>query len=347
MTSTDTEEALAKYKTEVASADEERTPEEAEASLKWLREHGVEVESREDREASAELAMYENLLTLDTPGTRAFSYVLLPADDDMPITECVAVVYADERGAGDQLKRLLGPVFTKGLVDAEALKHSNLLNLTQQAGDESLLDKVTPAAISAQGGAAEAFRLNDSVNMYLDEIGALKKLPHNKRGAKLAAQCGYGTGVSFCGDLYVGRFVDQHNQSFTVDELAPDSTWLLTAAQENLAHQANDGRVGGMSAEDMATQGGSGDGYTWKQDGEEVEVTVPMVSGTRGKEVKVSFKSDSVKISVPSRDNFELTLDLYTRVSVDDCTWSLSDNNLVLTMEKATSDETWPALVKA
>ena len=29
-----------------------------------------------------------------------------------------------------------------------------------------------------------------------------------------------------------------------------------------------------MSAEELATQGGAGDGYTWKQDNEEVEVTV-------------------------------------------------------------------------
>ena len=251
------------------------------------------------------------------------------------------------RGTGDQLKKLLATVFTKGLVDAEALKHSNLLNLTQQAGDESLLDKVTPATLAGMGGEAEVFRLSDTVQMYLDEIGALKKLPPNKRAGNLAAQCGYGAGVSFHGDMYVGRYVEHKNVSFTLDDMDPAAAWLKTAPEENLRHQANDGRVGGMSAEEIATKGGSGDGYTWKQDNEEVEVTVPVPEGTRGKEIKVAFKPSSVKVTVPSKDNFELSFDLFANVSTDDCTWSLSDGSLVITMEKASSDETWPALVKA
>ena len=258
----------------------------------------------------------------------------------------MAVVYDDERGAGDQLKKLLAPVFSKGLVDAEALKHSNLVNLTQQTGDDSLLDKVTPAALAGMGGEAEVFRLSDTVQTYLDEIGALKKLPPNPRAARLAAQCGYGTGVSFHGDMYVGRLVENRNTSFPLDDMDPAAPWLQSAAEENLRHQAGDGRVGGMSAEELATQGGAGDGYTWKQDNEEVEVTVPMPSGTRGKEIEVKFKPTTVKITAATK-HVELSLDLYTNVSTDDCTWSLSDDNLVLTMEKARGGETWPALVKA
>ena len=77
-----------------------------------------------------------------------------------------------------------------------------------------------------------------------------------------------------------------------------------------------------------------------------MEVTIGVPDGTRGKEIKVSFKSDSAHISVPSKD-FDLHLDLYTRVTVDDCTWTLSDGDLVVTMEKSVCDDTWPALVKA
>merc|ERR1711959_196578 len=339
-----TEEALREYKAQ-REAEVERSPEEAAESLQWLREHGVEVESVEDREAAAELAMLEKMLTIDTPGTRAFAYVCIPADEALPLAIMSAVVYSDERGIGDQLKKHLGPVFTKGCVDAEALKHSNLLNLTKQAGDESLLDRVTPDVLARMAGEAEVFRLSDTVQMYLDEIGSLKRLPHNQRAADLAARCGYGRGVAFCGDMYVGRFVENRNVDFSLDDMAASAAWVQTAAHENMAHQANDGRAGGMAAEDMATQGGEGDGYTWKQDGEEIEVTVPMPAGTRGKEINVSFKLESVTVSVLSKEY--LVLDLFTRVTVDGCTWTLSDGDLVLTMEKSASDETWPALVKA
>jgi len=283
---------------------------------------------------------------LHSPGTRGFTYVCIPADEDAPVTECVAVVYDDERGTGDQLKKLLGPIFTKGLVDAEALKHSNLVNLTQQTGDASLLDKVTPAALAGMGGESEVFRLSDTVQLYLDEIGALKKLPPNTRAGKLAARCGYGVGVSFHGDMYVGRYVEHRNVSFSLDDMDPAAPWLKSAAEENMKHQAGDGRVGGTSAEELATQGGEGDGYSWKQDPEEIEVTVPMPPGTRGKEIKVDFKPEMIKITAPSRE-VELSLSLFAGVSTDDSTWSLSDGNLVLTMEKARSRETWPSLVKA
>ena len=37
---------------------------------------------------------------------------------------------------------------------------------------------------------------------YLDEVGALKKLPLNTRASRLAAQCGFGD-VPFFGNMYV------------------------------------------------------------------------------------------------------------------------------------------------
>jgi len=198
------------------------------------------------------------------------------------------------------------------------------------------------------GGSTETFRLSDTVQIYLDEIGALKKLPQNSRAASLAARCGYGSGVAFCGDIYVARFMGEENRnlSFTLDDMAPEAAWLKTACQENMAAQANDGRSGGMSAEDMATQGGEGDGYSWKQDGEEVEVTVKIPEGTRGKEIKVEFKPETVWVKIISKD-FQILLPLFAKVSTDDCTWSVVDGGLVITMEKAQTGETWPALEAA
>ena len=123
----ETEEALRKYKLENPTATDavERTPEEAEESLKWLREKGVMVESVEvndlpntlhhhhreakmilnhdpfhrlgtlttnplvvaqDRaKAEAELKALSGL-RLGDEGTRGFTYVCIPADDDAPVT---------------------------------------------------------------------------------------------------------------------------------------------------------------------------------------------------------------------------------------------------------------------
>ena len=58
--------------------------------------------------------------------------------------------------------------------------------------------------------------------------------------------------------------------------MEPGAAWLATAAQENMAAQAADGRAGGQYAEDMAHQGGVGEGYTWTQDPEEIEINVPL-----------------------------------------------------------------------
>ena len=55
--------------------------------------------------------------------------------------------------------------------------------------------------------------------------------------------------------------------------MTPEAAWMRTAAQENLAHQAErGGGAGGMSGEELATRGGEGEGYSWKQDPTDLEV---------------------------------------------------------------------------
>ena len=40
----------------------------------------------------------------------------------------------------------------------------------------------------------------------------------------------------------------------------------------------------------------------------------------------------------------ELALKLFGRVAPDGCSWSISDGDVVLTLEKAEEGETWPTL---
>lgn len=336
------------------SAEPIRSKEEQEETIDFLRSRGVEISLPEEREQAEKAAEAVRNLTLDTPGTRGFKYVRIPADDSQPLEELTAVVYSDERGVGDQMPDLLVPLFRGGHVDSEALKHSTLQQMSQQAGDASLLDRMTPDLIAQQGGAAEKFRLSDTVQMYLDEIGSLKRLPPNARASAMAAQCGYGAGVPFCGDMYISRISaplsadpGAINVDFTVADMSPESPWLRTAAQENLAHQAqHGGGVGGMSAEELATAGGKGDGYTWSQDETEVEVILEVPEGTGKKEVKAQFKPGSFKVAVASK-GFEASFELFSKVSSDDCTWTWLDaRQIAITMEKATEGESWLALVK-
>ena len=57
--------------------------------------------------------------------------------------------------------------------------------------------------------------------------------------------------------------------------------------------QAEGGRTSGISAEELATRGGDGDGYTWKQDPGEIEISIPVPSGTKGKDIKAKFGAAS------------------------------------------------------
>lgn len=267
---------------------------------------------------------------------------------DEPMELRMGVVPSDHTGAGDKLPALLSVDFGSGRVDEAALKTSTLQELAGGLGEFSL-SSLTPESIAAGGGQAEPFRLSDDVTMYLDAVGALKRLPINPRAADLAARCGYGSGVPFHGDIYVGRLDHSadpgpRNVDFTLDDVRPEARWTLSAAEQNMAHQATDGRTGGMSAEELANKGGDGEGYTWTQNAEELEVVIPAPPGTKGKGVKSQFSTGKLKIEIADGATVDITL--FGRVAPDGCSWSLSDGNVVVTLEKGTEGETWPTLTR-
>ena len=331
------------------STDEEtKSPEEQAASLQWLRDRGIEVETPEDRTRARAIAASMTKLKSTDQNTRTFTYVHIPADATVQMQEIQGVVYSDARGKGDQLLTILKSCFSTGTVDADALRRvaqSTHLG-TQESGE--VLSKVTPASIASDGGAVETFRLADGMNLYLDAVSALKSLPPNTRAAQLARQCGYGE-VPLFGDMFVGRLNSdsQRNVSFTLKEMAPDQPWLKEAVKQNLQKQAREApyRSGGMTADELNAKGGQGEGYSWKQTTEDVEVSVPLPSGTRGKQCKVKFGNRSLKIDVNVDTGVKLNFtNLYGKVHADECVWTISDGVLVVTMEKAKTKEVWPSL---
>jgi hypothetical protein len=322
-----------------------QTPEEQAESLQWLRDRGIEVETPEDRSRAREIAASMSKLSAKDVDTSTFTYVHIPADPNVPMSEKTAVVYSDNRGNGDQLLTLLKPCFSSGTVDGDALRR---VAESTHLGNESsgdVLKKVTPASIASGGGAVETFRLADGVSLYLDAVGALKSAPANPRGAQLASQCGYGD-VPLFGDLYVGRRSQVRNESFKLVEMSSNCQWLKEAASENMARQQVESqfRGGGMTADELNERGGEGDGYMWKQTTEEVEVNVPLPDGTRGKQCKVKFGNRSLNIDVIT-GNIALSFPkLYGMIHADDSLWTVQDNVLVVTMEKAKNKQVWPTL---
>jgi hypothetical protein len=92
----------------------------------WLRAHGVEIESPEDRRQKAEDAAKLQHLQQNGGGsgedahsgsgiTRRFTYVRIPADDTQPFEQLEAIVAADT--AGDILPDILQPRFAGRVSD--------------------------------------------------------------------------------------------------------------------------------------------------------------------------------------------------------------------------------------
>ena len=71
----------------------------------------------------------------------------------------------------------------------------------------------------------------------------------------------------------------------------------------------------------------------------------------RAKQCKVVFGVRKLKVVVPAATGadaetpFELSVDpLFGQISPDDSMWTVSDGNLVVTMEKAKAKAVWPSL---
>jgi len=207
---------------------------------------------------------------------------------------------------------------------------------------------------------------NEGVYIYLDEVGLLKHLPNNKRASTLAQQCGYHPAPNFYGDIFVGRVSSKgalHNIDIEKEDIT-DTTkeWMVRAPQENVAWQQTvnevTGRKGvtqpnhagteGVGVKVESKDGEKGCSYLWIQNEEEVEITVELSSKVgEGKKVnknlvKATFQLK--KITVKYDKEIVVEVKLYSKLDVDGCTWTLENNNLVVTCEKASEGEMWPRL---
>lgn len=181
----------------------------------------------------------------------------------------------------------------------------------------------------------------------------LKRLPLNKRASDYALQCGFNPPPQFYGDIFMGRIQYQRsiitNQSFVLGyDTSMDAPWMKAAVQDNLTYQMEmNNMTGQKDVRQPALAGQDGvakieNGYTWKQTEEEIEVVVLVPDGATSKEIDVKFHPQSIKVLYKKES--KIALQLFERIDIDSCTWTLDkamvvaggndEKRLIISMEK-------------
>ena len=144
--------------------------------------------------------------------------------------------------------------------------------------------------------------------------------------------------------------------------MSPNATWLQKAVVENLEYQKAMNEVTGKKVDDALQPSADGeDGkskveqnglYSWTQTEEEVELSLPLPSSDvviTSRDIKVKFLSNQLSVKCQSIDFF--SLDLFSRIDPDGCTWTLerikkdTTTNLIITCEKV-DGVSWPRISK-
>ena len=142
--------------------------------------------------------------------------------------------------------------------------------------------------------------------------------------------------------------------------MSPNATWLQKAVVENLEYQkAMNEMTGKMDALQPSADGEDGNSkveqnglYSWTQTDEEVELSLPLPSSSSiitSRDIKVKFLSHQLSVKCQSIDFF--SLDLFSRIDPDGCTWTLerikkdTTTNLIITCEKV-DGVSWPRISK-
>jgi hypothetical protein len=166
-------------------------------------------------------------------------FVHVPQDDALPLKELSVDVRLDR--VGDVLLDHLKPFFQSSSKDFDA----SLLEEQRGKifGNNSLPSTLSDQSLAAVAdeGHVEVFSLVRPVpsnkfigiNMYLDEIGMLKRLPLNRRAGALAKQAGFDPEPLFYGDVFIGRLsVRLHHEIKFLTEQENHFSMLLHFYQE-------------------------------------------------------------------------------------------------------------------
>lgn len=233
------------------------------------------------------------------------------------------------------------------------------------------------------------------VSIYCDANSKFKAgvLP-NERVTSLLRLCGHKDLVAM-GDCFIGRCLDDEScewerRDFPLDDFRPDADWVLDTAAANkgrnmqaystsgslkamttakteggggLGQGLGLGGGGGRSSSAPPPPGGVvGEGFTWSQTAEEVEVRVRVPQISTAKNIRVVIGATALRITLPSTTSSsdEPDLDkrlvtgatLFEKVSAGESTWTIENERggagagvrvLCISLAKA-NNQTWRAL---
>jgi len=85
--------------------------------------------------------------------------------------------------------------------------------------------------------------------------------------------------------------------------------------------------------------------YTWKQQLDIVEISVPVPQGTKGRDLTIELKKRKIKVALKGKQAI-LEGELAKDIKEEDSTWTIEDANLVeIQLEKMNKNEWWPNVV--
>jgi hypothetical protein len=286
---------------------------------------------------------------------------LVPVDSNSPLQELV--FESSPEGSGDALLDHLKPAFAKNSQNVDLSLLQQPAPLQMGSTTPEIVSEETLKEVGKQGH-VEVFHLVHptpsskfvGINLYLDEIGLLKRLPLNKRASDFAKQAGYNPPPQFYGDVFIGRIRKRgatvlKNMSFLLSDANPKADWLKQAATQNLEYQMEMNQITGRNETQPDAVGSNGvasaeDGYSWTQTEEELEVVAVLPNGDiKSKDLKVKFRPRHIEIVC--RNDTLVSFQLFEKVDVDGCTWTLDKNEekatIVVTMEKI-EGALWPRI---
>lgn len=352
----------------------ELTPEQR---LAWLRERGVLVETAEERKINEirNIMKEEDIDVVDGEKYSDFSFVHVPHDEALPMKELKMKVLPSQVGKGDVLLEELKPFFSAlskkvdmSLFKDQATKHFGSGDTPMQVSEDALKSVATQGQVESfclvQPMPSNKFT---SVNVYLDEVGLLKRLPMNKRGGDIALKAGFNPAPKFYGDVFIGRLNSKPvltNADFKLGaDTSPNAEWLQRATMENLEYQASMTSISGKTdqvqpsadGEDGIAKTEEGGLYSWTQTDEEIEIVLPLGStearnALSSKDVKaggLKVKYNPRNVNVKFKGVEILNLKLYANIDPDGCTWTLDigskETSLVISCEKV-DPMSWPRI---
>lgn len=323
------------------------------------------------RDATTNLAVKDSSNAKNT----TITYVCIPSDSNEAIHEMSFVPRLSEEASSSSSTSAAS--FTDPLlvhlkdqnvfagdpsksIDTSRIQQPSLLS----SGNLPNVSEATLQNMAKQASHVETFSLLHptesngctSIQLYLDEIGALKHLPVNPRAAALAERCGYNPPPTFHGDVYVGKKQRNSLQSFHLSDL--DGAWLQTAGMSNIEHQmAQNALTGQRDIRQPAVVGTEGaetssDGnYSWTQTEEELEVQIVLPESISKRNLQVTFRSQQLQVRSKDSDTSgfaPIAITLFERVDSDACTWTIDtssdgDRTMIITMEKM-EEALWPRI---